>query len=78
MVTMSSYSTQNAHSGKGYRLDKTEFVQKGRRRELLRTVGLMLALYAVQLLLFLTATGDIESEADLGPVVPGRLSLLDE
>jgi excisionase family DNA binding protein len=76
VVTMSGYRTQGHQSGEGYRLDKTEVVQKGRRRELFRTALVMLALYAVQLLLFLTATGRIESEADLGPVVPGRLSLL--
>jgi hypothetical protein len=75
MLASAGYEKQGFREGGGYRLKASEVVRKGRRRELIRTVGLMTALFLMQLPLVLTALGWLHSEADIAPVVPGRLSL---
>ena len=53
----------------------SRFVQVGRRREVFRTLGLMVVLHLVQIPLYLQATGRVQSAVELPQVVPGRLLL---
>ncbi len=53
----------------------SQFVQVGRRREVFRTLALMVGLHLLQIPLYLVATGRLHSAAEVGQVVPGRLLL---
>ena len=74
-MTSAGYEQQTFREGGGYRLKASEVVRVGRRRELIRTLALMTALGLIQIPLCLAAVGYLHSEADMPPVVPGRLSL---
>ncbi len=63
------------HRGTRYRFDAARIVEIGRKRELTRTVALMVALYLVQWPLRLTALGVLNSARPIDPGVPARLSL---
>lgn len=54
---------------------QSKFVRIGRRRELVRTLALMVGLHALQIPLLLTALGVLHSNAHVGPMVPIRLLL---
>ncbi|MDT5178673.1 MAG: hypothetical protein QOJ95_2871 [Mycobacterium sp.] len=51
----------------------SEFVQKGRKREVRRTFTMMVVLHLLQIPLFMVGMGWWRSVADLGDVVPWRL-----
>jgi hypothetical protein len=80
MVASMGYKRQDEEpdnrAGTGYRFDAAEMVKIGRRRELIRTGALMVALYVAQWPLRLTALGALQSATPLDPEVPARLSLL--
>ncbi len=60
----------------GYSFDPAKAVQTGRRRELVRTLGVAIGLLVAQVPMRAVATGRLESAFTFPALVPGRLALV--